>query len=200
MQDTPSAVKKTPAPVSKVVARSNTGARPAARSAQAAPPKVTGPLLIAVIVFVIIGIGLTWFGAGRLINASTSRRWPTTQGRIETTSIKKVEERRHGMTLVRTRPTIHYEYEVNGKPYRGDRFSFDMSIAVDANGAALELAAKYPVGTTVAVHYKPGRPSRSVIEPGVTAGCAVWSSFFLLCGLMSLGVAGWLARGSLRFK
>lgn len=61
---------------------------------------------------------------------------------------------------------IVYTYEVDGRQYRGTRYSaFDVSTN---SGAWRDVAAKLPVGAPVRVYYDPNDPSDAIIHPGLT--------------------------------
>ena len=127
-------------------------------------------------------------------NASGS--WPTTQGVVTRSRVYSNTERvrvngRRGMqTETRAKSTLvfAYRYAVNGRQYDGQKISYE------ARGVSRHevLAAPYSVGERVVVRYDPRRPSRSVLQPGVSranftliwlcvSACAI-SLYFALFG------------------
>ena len=84
-----------------------------------------------------------------------------------------------------------YEYEVDGHKYRGDRVTLGR-VSSTSPGLARRLAARYPVGREVGVHYDPKRPSESVLRPFspvylifvVAAGAVLWLAWAVATGRM----------------
>ena len=83
----------------------------------------------------------------------------------------------------RHRPLVAYTYSVDGQPHEGTRHR----IASWSGGelqAAEAMVARYPVGTSVTVYYRPSEPSTAVLLPG-----AGNSELFLLMMLLPFNLA-----------
>ncbi len=99
--------------------------------------------------------------------------WPRTEGVITESAIHVMtgpsSRRKH-------RSHIAYTYEVHGETFRSTQ------VAYDTDGGP-EERAKYQIGQTVTVYYKPSQPGEAVLEPGRRG------HGFMLCflGLASLG-------------
>jgi hypothetical protein len=99
--------------------------------------------------------------------------WPSVAGRI-TRSRQCVRTTTHpeGGATVREIADIEFQYEVAGALYAGDRPTLAEVLTPQEIAAML---ARYPVGTTVMVHYNPADPADSVLErdapPGALKGC-----------------------------
>jgi hypothetical protein len=111
-------------------------------------------------------------------------RWPTVPGKIIASSTEAFVAR--DLIDGRFRKRIHhkssvqYEYEVNGRKYSGDRLTIGLVISANFPGYARRVAAKYPVGKEVDVHYDPSRPGESVLQPR--------SAWHLLLPIIVVGV------------
>lgn len=110
--------------------------------------------------FILGGLVTAGWGATLISRARAVRRWPGTEGVIET-----AEPAREDDDLL---PHIVFSYRVDGKTYRR---------AVDFPAGTLptpEFAAawlrKYPAGGRVTVYYDPQRPDSARLEFGHGAG------------------------------
>jgi hypothetical protein len=81
---------------------------------------------------------------------------------------------------------IAYDYSVEGVRYTGDRVSYGHYDTEDEADAG-EVVARYPPGTAVKVHYMPGNPAESVLEPG--SGGLPWLYLALGIVFALVGVA-----------
>lgn len=110
--------------------------------------------------------------------AFSSRRWPTTTGRI--TRSRVVPGRRNQAYY-----DVHYEYRAYGQTYTGSRVRFGG--ALNANSAdARETTRRYPVGQNVVVHYYPDKPSLATLEQKVSGLVWLW----IVLGLFFVGSIG----------
>jgi hypothetical protein len=120
-------------------------------------------------------MALSGFGAvallmtlGFLLYAVRAAFWPVARGRIVASGAQAyrdwqtIDRRRSRRTLYRS--SVVYEYEVNGRTYRGDRVTLGV-MSSTLPGFARRTAARYPFGSEVDVHYDPKRPSDSVLRP-----------------------------------
>ncbi|MFI5014415.1 MAG: DUF3592 domain-containing protein [Hyphomicrobiales bacterium] len=95
--------------------------------------------------------------------ASSSRHWPTVQGDI-IASEAKVPKTHTSDDDTDCSVAIRYRYRVGAKDYEGSNIHAGPSPDTTRRSAE-ELAAKYPVGSRVEVHYRPDRPATAVLEP-----------------------------------
>jgi hypothetical protein len=150
------------------------------------------PLLMRLFVlfFVLMGVVLTTAGAVNLKHAWASAAWPVTSGEIVFQKGDRSESlwtdsggEEHSGTSHATR--LVYAFEVDGRTYYANAWKFGQ-LAGAGEGWAAEMAARYPPGTAVEVHYHPQDPERAVLEPGVSSE-ALWlpgaGLAFLLFGL-----------------
>ncbi len=121
-------------------------------------------------------------------------RWAQTTGKITRSDAIAEERSVVGEALqVVNLPAVRYSYEVDGKPYTGDRISLD-DIG-DDDPRTTDILQRYRPGTSVTVYYRPDQPENSVLEcepvtPPATPHSALWVSAPYL-GLMLAALACW---------
>jgi len=113
-----------------------------------------------------------------------STTWPSAEGRMVVSKVR-TRTTTHGHGMDRHTDTTHmalleYEYVVDGKTYKGERYSFfrEYVHGDDAFGAS----GGYPEGSVVRVYYDPEDPSEAIIhqrqaEPN--SGNLLWSLGYL---------------------
>ncbi len=110
-------------------------------------------------------VALALMIAGWAINESTqglsSDKWPTTNGKVTTSVVKKVSTK-HGE---RDEAEIRYQYKVNGKEYTSNRVQF----GGETFRNPAELVGLYRPQKQISIHYNPGNPSVSCLEGGVNS-------------------------------
>jgi hypothetical protein len=89
-----------------------------------------------------------------LLQARESSTWPATDGTITRSKIASGDESDYF--------DVNYSYDVDGKRYRGDKLSLDGFTP----NTLQDLCARYPVGKTVLVYYRPQDPTKSCLIPG----------------------------------
>ena len=108
-----------------------------------------------------MGALITSFGIKNFKKAKASANWPRVAGKIVASSIKKDDA--DGEIY---RAEILYEYPMENIVWKGRRVSYGWK-GTSNPSYAKKIVARYPVGKTVAVYYKPGDPMECVLEPGV---------------------------------
>jgi hypothetical protein len=106
-------------------------------------------------------------------------KWPTTRGKIIATEVEEYVPRFDGDTDNRRprtmyKPSVLYTYEVNGRQYQGDRVTMGTKVSATLPIVARRLAARYPVGAEVDVHYNPKSPGESVLKPRSVTHWLLW--------------------------
>ncbi|MBX6313166.1 MAG: DUF3592 domain-containing protein [Isosphaeraceae bacterium] len=136
-------------------------------------------------VFVAVALVSAYFSAGIFLEALASTGWPRAKAIITKAEIRAI----NAGDDVRYVPVVEYAYEVGDHLYKNTQIR-----ASDVFSGRREEAEKalegLAVGRTVAVSYKPGHPSRSLLRPG--AGQREYARIGLTAGLFLLG-AGMLA-------
>jgi hypothetical protein len=93
-----------------------------------------------------------------------SKAWPTATARIaESRVAEKGTYVKTMRTGTRYRLKVEYRYRVQGAEYLSRRVQFGDKW-LDDEDFVRELAAKYPAGAEVTVHYNPKNPSSAVLD------------------------------------
>lgn len=134
--------------------------------------------VIVIVLFILGGIATTAWGWVILGKARQRRRWPQTEGVIE--SAKRTSD---GDDLL---PEIVFSYRA-GNVFYQCRHEFPGGTAPTPELAASYLN-KYPVGAKVRVFYNPTTPQIATIEPGATGDWLILTLGLLatLAGLIML--------------
>ena len=155
-------------------------------------PKVA-PFVMAATGF---GAVALFMGLGFFLYILRAYRWPVTRGRIVASGVESFIDRQldEGRFYNRRhyKSGVVYEYEVNGRKYRGDRVTLGLTVSSNLPGVARMTARRYPVGTEVRVRYDPKTPSESVLRPFsvlhliifVAAGAVLWLAWAAATGGM----------------
>jgi len=136
---------------------------------------MTGGGVVVGLMTMVLGVVITVGSVRQSRRSKQSGAWPTVVGVV----VKSRVEDDEGTYQA----DVTYEYEVAGCGYYGTRIRFGYC-GGPRRGSAQELAAAYPVGRTVAIHYDPGGPKESVLQPGKdteTFGL-VLGMFFVVAG------------------
>jgi hypothetical protein len=114
------------------------------------------------------GIGLQVLSA---IRQHRARQFPTTVGRVTLSSVEKEWVQPKDKTKpprAYYRPEVQYQYELDGKVYRGSRSRYDDRKQSDSDPElAARRAAAHPKGSEVTVFYNPRDPEDALLEPGL---------------------------------
>jgi len=136
----------------------------------------------------LIALGAVFAAKDRrlLIDGWKSRAWPYTGGSVvdsEDTSfeIDGVSPYSSTRRVMYVRRDCYYVYEVDGRKYRSNRYSF--------GGNAGE--ADIHIGDRVRVYFDPENPMESVLKPGLTAGSL---SGIIMCATGILVGIAFIAR------
>jgi len=142
-------------------------------------------------IFLLIGVGLTFWGWNILQNARASASWPTADG-IVTQSIVSRSTDADGADSYS--PEITYSYKVDNTNFTNSTIKFGEN-SYSSRKKAEGIAAGYPIGKNVTVYYDPEKPDRAVLEPGVSAGSYIVIGigvFFILITLAIVPVTYFL--------
>ena len=117
-------------------------------------------------IFLTLGILGLSSGAQRLWRASASENWPTVEGKVLFSKVNTEEIRDANRQRAETfSPEFVYTYQIAGVKHFNNLRRFGQ-IAGGGEDWAADVAAHYPVGKAVRVHYYPADPDVAVLEPG----------------------------------
>ena len=112
------------------------------------------------------GVAVTLFALVFHAAVRRAAKWPTVAGVVTASGVEAHRVTgEYGAAQVRYRSAVVYAYAVNGREYAGDRLTVGVTVTASFPGYAAWAAARYPVGSEVAVHYDPLDPGASVLRP-----------------------------------
>ena len=125
--------------------------------------------------FIIAWIGGISYFVKEANDAKDAENWPTTQGEVLESKItshtssdsggSSRSRRRDSNTTYK--PWVLYRYSVEGETL--ENHTVQMMTSYDSRAEAQEVLDRYPIGSTVSVYYKEEEPSKSLLEPGISA-------------------------------
>lgn len=139
-------------------------------------------------IFLLIGVGLTFWGWTILQNARASASWPTADGKVTKSEVTRSTDAEGSDSYS---PEVTYTYSVNNTGFSNDTIKFGEN-SYGSRNKANGIAAGYPIGKSVTVYYDPEKPERSVLEPGVSAGSYIVIGigvFFILLTLIIASIS-----------
>jgi hypothetical protein len=126
------------------------------------------------VVCTILGLGLTFLGAVKIKNASETRSWPVTKGKITVSEVKGA---------MKYYPSVSYTYSIDSIDYSSNGITL-MNYSTKKRSVVEETLKKYPLGSEVKVYYNSADPAKAFLEPGITTG-----NFILLAvGILLLAI------------
>ncbi|HVU11506.1 MAG TPA: DUF3592 domain-containing protein [Phototrophicaceae bacterium] len=130
---------------------------------------MTGFVILIIVVTLAIPLlafgFLGWMLVRSRRKAHASEHWPTTSGRILTSTVSSHRSlNSNGTHTTIYEPKIVYEYVVNGQRYQSEQINFSMIAGTSGGGYAETLVDKYPEGSIVPVFYNPQNPTEAVLE------------------------------------
>ncbi len=143
--------------------------------------------LIGGLILLGIGLGMLYRQTQALRWGGLSTHWPTTPGTIQSAGIQRyaAEGISYGLK-------VGYTYTVADVQYHSQRLGFGIQPEIWWHAAAREDVSKYPIGSTVTVHYNPDNPKVAVLITGVSASNRLIGWFFSLTpiamGVLSVGI------------
>ena len=96
-------------------------------------------------------------------NSKKAASWPSVRGTIVSSGVELYEKREDGRTTTLYTAAVEYAYQVHGVDYHSRQINLGMTTA-GSQGGAEKVAARYPQGAAVDVHYEPENPSNAALE------------------------------------
>ena len=101
--------------------------------------------------------------------------WPTTKGAVLTSDVAVVQMMGNPMST----PAVTYSYEVGGQALQGAGLRVGAPRLFNKPDKAAALAAQYPVGSQVTVHYDPANSNKHRLGPGRRRGLRAADDLFV---------------------
>lgn len=101
-----------------------------------------------------------WLAYRSEARANASATWPTTQGKMLASELKRRYQLKTGYVYT---PIVQYEYAVGGRRYESDVAIFGMTTVKSKPRAETHLEGRTP-GAAVTVHYSPDNPALATLD------------------------------------
>lgn len=131
------------------------------------------------LVFLVTGAVIAFFGIRGLVRANASVGWPSTEGRIVESSVGSKTSSGSNRSGITYHAEILYEFTVDGTLFQGNRVAYGDYGSSNISHAR-SIVNHYPEGKEITVHYMPGNPEESLLEPGVQAQAWLMPAFGLI--------------------
>jgi len=112
----------------------------------------------------------TCFGLAVLLFFFASRKaskqamtWPSVPGRIVSSGVEAIAKREDGRTTTSYKAAVEFDYQVHGIDYHSRQINLGIALS-GSRASAEKVAARYPEGSTVDVHYDPANPTNAALE------------------------------------
>ena len=89
--------------------------------------------------------------------------WPLVRGTVLSSGTERLKSSTTGRTTVTHAPTVEYGYRVNDVDYVSRQIKVGMAMSASESYAA-GVAARYPEGAAIDVHYDPANPANAALE------------------------------------
>ena len=100
---------------------------------------------------------------GSVVRVKETVGWPSVRGRIEESGTESFRKRVEHSTVTYYAPAVEFSYVVNGHAYRSRQIELGVTRAGSLENAQ-QIAARYPKGRDVEVHYDPANPGNAALE------------------------------------
>ncbi len=128
--------------------------------------------LVLLLVFYFFAKMVRKTGQGLVQRQNASRLWPSAEGTIVRSNVKRVDGFHYNMSLRRNEPEtiyypdVEYRFAVKGNGYTGYRLSAVLSGSDRPDAAEIKaIIETYPTGKQIRVFYDPQNPSNCLLNP-----------------------------------
>jgi hypothetical protein len=101
---------------------------------------------------------------GSRFGAKAGSDWPVVTGKVVESGTESYRARVNRTTVTSYAPLVEYSYPVNGHEYRCRQIQLEGVVGGDSRADAAAVAARYPKGSNVEVHYDPTNPGNAALE------------------------------------
>jgi hypothetical protein len=152
-------------------------------------------LMLFGVLSVFFALVFTVWGTVRIVSASHTTQWATTDGIItQSTMGTVVDHGRGGGTSYHA--DIHYQFVLNGQTLTGTEITWSED-TYPFSSYSESVLKRYPVGAHVPVHYSPDKPLITVLDAGANFPEYFTLGVGLVLGLVSVPVCWFGFRGQL---
>ena len=152
------------------------------------------------LIFVVAGLIIAFVGVRGLVKAKASVDWPSSQGKIVSSSL---ESHRSTGNNSRSSTTYHadilYEFSVEGTTFNGTRVAYG-DYGTSNPSRARRIVNRYPKEKSVTVYYMPENPEECLLEPGLKAQSWVLPGLGLVFFIIGILIAYFSRSGKTGIK
>jgi len=145
---------------------------------------VLSPNILVPMIFFIIGLVMIYIYFRNLVKVRASQAWPNIQGTVLQSWVRQsssIDD--DGSVSYRYHPEIHYQYQIMGTEYQGNKIAFGPKVSGNRSRAE-KMIEKYPTGANVTVYYRPDKPANAVLERSISKVSLVLGLILLLAGIL----------------
>lgn len=159
--------------------------------------KKASPMLLTIIfgVFMAAGVGILVFAVWSIVKSTAAAKWPVAKGRILSAEMKEsISTSSEGKQSTTYGVEVDYRYEVDGRPYSGNRIAFGYAHTSERETHQFILN-KLHSADLVEVRYSPENHQVSTLSYGFNRSLKLTLAFgFVWLSLVgSIGLLYWLA-------
>ena len=140
-------------------------------------------MFFAVVGLLIIGLGW-WLHLRIQAKGKKAQAWPTTAGTVTGSAVMTIPVMGSPMLT----PAVTYSYQVGGQAMESAALRLGEPPAFNKPAKAEALAARYPVGSQVTVHYDPAAPEMAALDLKVGEGYVPLMVYSFGGTLLALGI------------
>ena len=123
-------------------------------------PKANAPV---VVIAASLGVLVLLFFIASWRMSRRAADWPLARGTVIRSATERIQKRESGGTRVHHTPVVEYGYRVNDVDYVSRQIKLGMALS-GSEAYAAGVAARYPEGSAIDVHYDPANPSNAALE------------------------------------
>ena len=143
---------------------------------------------VALIVALLLGLGFFAMFASAFIESLRSRNWSRVRGTITSAWVGESRSSESGASFA---PEVRYTYEYEGRKFTGNQLAA-VNVGARHRGYAKQVLERYPIGAEVDVYVNPLKPSRAVLQIGVSWASVLAMAFGLAVATFAIVM---LSRG-----
>ncbi len=127
---------------------------------QTSMPRAEVPVMLCAVGFGLVTL-LFFVGYRRYLMRANA--WPVVPGRVTVSRVEQRAASGDGSNRRSYAAVVEFRYEVGGLHFSSRQIALGLTTS-GSRSAADKVAARYPVGATVEVHYDPANPSQAALE------------------------------------
>lgn len=135
-------------------------------------------------VILLVSLFFVVMGTREWMLARASLAWPTVSGAVDSSKVVSSRHKSKSGHHTSHHAHVEYHYTVDEREYTNSKVAFRVSS--EGQSDAETVAARYPLGSAVIVHYDPVDPENAVLVAGADWSNAIPIGVGLFCGAFSI--------------